>query len=358
MKQNAECSDAHSSDPGVVDCAVIGSGPAGLSAAVNLARWRRRVLVIDDRDARSLWGQISRNYLGFPAGAPAAQIRLLGREQAANYGARFLAGQVTFATSDIGRFQLLVSPCPPRPAEAAGREGNAAADLERAAALGEERISEPVEIFARTLVIASGVRDQFPRFSGWQQCVGVSLFWCILCDGYETIGERVGVIGDDEEAIETALDLLEFTHDVFVVAGNPRGFDVSGARLADLSREGIRAYPCAVAQYRNRDGRISALVLDDPAHTVVPTKLVFAYRRPIARTEVARMLGVDLNVIGQIIVDSEAHTNIAAVYAAGDVTDLHDHQISAAVHEGNAAAAAANYYLYRPVQRAPGAIAR
>src|SRR5512140_3036491 len=93
---------------GVFDCVIIGGGPAGRSAAVNLGRMRRSVLVIDDRDGRSLWSQINRNYLGFPDGIPAAEIRLQGRRQAARYGARFLLGRVTAADRDGDLFRLLV----------------------------------------------------------------------------------------------------------------------------------------------------------------------------------------------------------------------------------------------------------
>jgi thioredoxin reductase (NADPH) len=62
---------------------------------------------------------------------------------------------------------------------------------------------------------------------------------------------------------------------------------------------------------------------------------------------------VALNPVGQIIVDAAQGTNVPGVYAAGDATSVHDHQVSAAVHEGGQAAATANYYLYRPVQRGP-----
>ena len=73
-----------------------------------MARMRRSVLVIDDRDGRSLWSQINRNYLGFPDGIPAAEIRLQGRRQAAKYGAKFLLGRVAAADRDGGQFRLLV----------------------------------------------------------------------------------------------------------------------------------------------------------------------------------------------------------------------------------------------------------
>jgi thioredoxin reductase (NADPH) len=67
-------------------------------------------------------------------------------------------------------------------------------------------------------------------------------------------------------------------------------------------------------------------------------------------------LGLELNPIGQIVVTSEQHTNVPGVYAAGDATDLHDHQLSAAAHEGNQAACGANYYLCAPAQKDPSDI--
>jgi thioredoxin reductase (NADPH) len=108
-----------------------------------------------------------------------------------------------------------------------------------------------------------------------------------------------------------------------------------------------------VASYPNTNGRIDALVLDDADRSRIPVDMVFTVHVPTARNALARQLGVELNKIGQIVVDTEQHTNVHGVYAAGDATSVHDHQVSAAVHEGNQAACAANYHLYRPAQKAP-----
>jgi thioredoxin reductase (NADPH) len=64
------------------------------------------------------------------------------------------------------------------------------------------------------------------------------------------------------------------------------------------------------------------------------------------------MLGVQLAENGYILVDTEQKTSVEGVYAAGDITQLHSHQVSAAVHEGAQAASAANYYLYPPELKA------
>jgi thioredoxin reductase (NADPH) len=141
---------------------------------------------------------------------------------------------------------------------------------------------------------------------------------------------------------------------VIIVAGRPGGFAVSTKRLADLADNGIPAYHWPVASYPNRNGQIEALELGDPKHTRLPVEMVFAIHTPEARNEVARRLGVALNPVGQIIVDPAQGTSVPGIYAAGDATNIHDHQVSAAVHEGNQAAFTVNYQLYRPVQRGSG----
>lgn len=341
-----------------VDCAIVGGGPAGLSAAVCLARMRRRVLVIDDRDGRSLWSQVNRNYLGFPDGIPAAEIRLQGRRQAARYGAEFLLGRVTAADRHGDRFRLLIEGDVAGGVGGAGTPANVARDEELGRSLGEVQAGQAEEILARTVILATGVRDPFPNFPGRDECVGRSLFWCIHCDGYEASDKSLAVVGHDEEAVEMALDLLDFTPNVVIAAGRAAGFSVPESRIADLAANGIAAYGCAVDGYENEKGEISALILGDPRKTRLPVEMIFTSHTPRARNELARQLGLELNPLGQIVVNSEQLTSVPGVYAAGDATSVHDHQVSAAVHEGNQAAWAANYHLYRPVQRAPGTIER
>ena len=326
-----------------VDCVIVGGGAAGLSAAVNMGRMNRRVLVVDER-VRFLWNHVIHNYLGFPDGVKATELRRLGWRQAKAFGARLMIGHAASAARDGDRFRLRIEP-PSFPK--AGRDEQMARAWEAA--------DSPVDVVARTVILATGVLGHFPDFPGRDECVGKSLFWCIHCDGYESIDRVVGVVGYDEEAVETALDLLDFTRRVSIVAGRPEGFDVPASRLADLAANGISAYATSVSAYCCDDGRILALRLGDGAGTEIEVEQVYSVRRSVAANDLARQLGVELNEIGQIVVTSEQHTNVPGVYAAGDATSLHDHQISAAVHEGNQAAAGANYYLYRPVQKSHSA---
>jgi thioredoxin reductase (NADPH) len=336
--------------PREFDCIVIGGGAAGISAAVNMGRMRRKVLLVDERD-RFLWRHMIHNYVGFPDGIPALELRRLGWRHAAKYDVELLLGHVATAARAGERFRFAIErlpeggmfghmpgPHPPR-------------DAEMAKLFGEVPEGAPMEVVARTVILATGVFGHFPEFAGRDQCVGRSLFWCIHCDGHESIGKTIGVVGHDEDAVSTALDLLVFTERVTMVAGRPEGFDVAPARLARLAARGIAAYPSAVATFENTDGQMQALVLDDADRTRIPVEQVYTVRRTRAANGLAQQLGLELNSIGQIVVTPEQHTNVPGVYAAGDATNLHDHQVSAAVHEGNQAACGANYYLYEPDQR-------
>ena len=339
--------------PRELDCVVVGGGAAGLSAAINMGRMRRAVLLVDERD-RFRWQHSVHNYLGFPDGIPASEIRRLGWRQAAKYGVDLLLGHVATATREGDRFRLRIERLPEGGALGHGPGPGASRDAEMARTFREVPEGAPLEVLARTVILATGVFGHFPEFPGRDECVGRSLFWCIHCDGYESIDRVVGVVGHDEDAVQTALDLLVFTDRVTIVAGRPEGFEVPASRMADLAAHGIAAHAHGVAEYENRDGQMRALVLDDPGRTRIPVEQVYTVRGTRASNGLARQLGLELTAIGQIVVTSEQHTNVPGVYAAGDATSLHDHQLSAAVHEGNQAACGANYYLYQPAQRAPG----
>ena len=346
--------NAPETSPREIDCVIVGGGAAGLSAAVNMGRMRRSVLLVDERD-RFLWRHVAHNYLGFPDGVPATEIRRIGWRQASKYGAELLLGHVATATAtpEGDRFRLRIERLPEGGAWGRGPGSAVPRDAEMAGFFGEVPESGPLEVIARTVILATGVFGHFPEFPGRDECVGRSLFWCIHCDGYESIDHVVGVVGHDEEAVETALDLLDFTDRVTIVAGRPEGFDVPASRLADLAANGIAAHAFDVAEFENEAGQMKALVLDDAERTRIPVEQVYTVRQTRAANDLARQLGLELNPIGQIVVTSEQHTNVSGVYAAGDATSLHDHQLSAAVHEGNQAACGANYHLYRPVQRDP-----
>lgn len=303
----------------VYDCAIIGGGPAGLSAAIYLGRMRRKVIVLDIKEGRSSWHQVNRNYLGFLDGIHATALREIGQKQAEQYGAEFLDAHAIGIT----------------------REGDASEQLFHVT-------TDKGAITARTLILATGVSDSFPEFEGSEDCIGKSIFWCIICDGYEAINRRIVVLGHGSRAASLALELLVFTQDVTLVSWDAP-LNLPSEKLDALHEHGIRVIDSNCNFYQCSKGELSSLRLEDG--TELELDMLFVAQGIEPHNELAKQLNCNLDDHGFLVVDTEQSTNVAGVYAAGDVTRLHNHQIASAVHEGGMAAAAANYYLYEDWQK-------
>ncbi len=295
------------------DALVIGGGPAGLSAAVNLARACRSVAVVDcGRPGRSDWAQTNRNYLGFPDGITAVELSALGRAQAEHYGVRFYDAEVARLVHDDAVFT----------AEAPG-------DL---------------TLHGRAVVLATGVNDRWVTFPDYEQYVGRTMHWCIVCDGYEMQGKRVLVVGNDDHAAETAIQLRHFTDQVVMLTNGGS----LGLSPEQVSRSTSTAFALWLAASPARGhGRRASSRRCSWRGGEIELDHLFNQQGADPNSALARALGVKLTDQGYIVVDTEAKTSLPGVYAAGDVTRLFSHQVATAVHEGGTAATALNYYLYQ-----------
>lgn len=300
------------------DVAIVGGGPAGLSAAIYLARYNRQVLVFDTGHGRSTHHQVNHNYLGFPDGIPTVELRRLGSEQLSRYPNARVAHHLITAV-----------------------EG----DAERGFTLRSQGHSWQ----ARTVVLATGVLDHFPHFPHWESYVGRSMFWCITCDGYENRGRSILVVGHTDAAAGEAMQLHSLTDRVRLLT-NSHSDEISDRFRARLEAAGIPVVHDRIAEPEGKDGLFTAI------HTRGGLRLeldaLFSIQGATPETALARQLGVDLADSGYVAVDTEQKTSVPGVYAAGDLTALHSHQVTAAVHEGAQAASAANYFLYPPELKA------
>lgn len=292
---------------------VIGGGPAGLSAALYLARYNRRTALFDAGQGRSTWHQINHNYLGFPGGVPASKLRLLGREQLREYEHVIC---LDHKIDDLAR-----------DADGFVARGQA----------GEWR--------APVVVICTGVVDHYPHFAGWDEYVGRSMFWCITCDGYACRDQRVIVAGNSDDAASETLQLTRFTDKLTLIA-NSHDWRVSPKFERRLERAGIPIIRDRIESVSGNDGFCEELMMTGGER--IEFDRIFVVQGATPQSELAQALGVATSDAGYITVDTEQKTNVPGVYAAGDVTRLHSQQISTAVHEGGQAASAANYYLYPP----------
>ena len=299
------------------DSIIIGGGPAGLSAAIYLGRFNRNILVIENGFGRSNYHQLNENYLGFPEGIYALQLKELGKKQAERFGAHFVHGMVEELKKDKQLFSVR---------------------------------TDKTIYTAKTLIIATGVTDKFPLFDNYEDCVGVSLFWCITCDGHKTQGKKVIVVGKDNQAAVTCMQFLNYTKNlIFLSNYDETQVCIEEKYLKRLTDASIPILYGCIQNVEVENGFINKIFLDNGE--VLTTDFLFSMQGAVPNSYVSKQIGVEKNEEGYIKVDLEQRTNVPLVYAAGDVTNHFSHQVVTAVHQGSMAAQAANYDLYLPEQK-------
>jgi thioredoxin reductase (NADPH) len=288
-----------------VDCLVVGAGPAGLTAALYLRRFHRRILLVDNGDSRALRIPLSRNYPGFPDGITGRDILDRLRAQLSRAG-----GEVVPAT-----------------ARSVSRHGDGFM-----ATLGDGAVR------CRTLLMATGVCDNEPVLPGIDAVREAGLLrQCPICDGFDHTGMRIGVIGRGEHGVRETLFIRDFSDAVSFIA--LRGADDLDAECAQrLGMQGVR---CIVGGVRAiacaKPGGVR-LVTDDGEERF---DVVYAALGTRPRAHLAGELGAKLDERGNIVVDSHCATDVPGLYAAGDVVSALDQM---AVATGHAAIAATSIH--------------
>lgn len=292
------------------ECLIVGGGPAGLTAAVYLARFRRRVVVIDSDESRAVLIPESHNYPGFAAGVSGPDLLLQLREQAQRYGALLHTGKV----------------------EQLARRGDGAFT----ASAGN------LTVVARKVLLATGIVDEKPALPSIQAFIyrGAVRF-CPICDGYEAMDRRIGVFGPLDRAIKKALFLRTYTPDLIVLATEAE-IRIGKADSDAIRQAGIAPPQEPVVDLIVAHDRVTALMASGAR---VELDILYPAMGAYVRSELATELGARANDQGCLIVDAHQRTNVPGLYAAGDVTfDLS--QISVAT--GQAAVAATDMHNSLP----------
>lgn len=284
------------------DCLIVGGGPAGLTAAIYLARFHLSVMLVDGGASRAALIPCTRNHAGFPDGVSGVELLERMRAQAEKYGATLHRGLV----SDIAR------------------EGGA---FVARTDVGTFR--------AKATLLATGVVNRRPEMMAddmHDRALAQGLLrYCPICDGFEVTDQRIAVLGTGERGLKEAIFLRSYSADITLVAPG-EGHDLDAGERARLEEAGIVL-----------GGICRAMTLEDQ-HIVldldgVPTRFDTLY--PALGSEIhsqlAGELGAKLGDAGCLMVDSHQRTNVPGLYAAGDVV-LGLDQISHAMGEGGVAA--------------------
>jgi thioredoxin reductase (NADPH) len=287
---------------------VIGAGPAGLTAACYLARYRRRVLVVHDQTSRALRIPLTHNAPGFPGGVVGADLVGRMQEQAELYGA-------------IVKFDRIVSLR--RTAEGFAVHGDLA-------------------YVARSVILATGARlnqvDLPAKIHEDAMNLGC-LRYCPVCDGYEATGKAVAVIGSSARGAREALFLREYTNNITLVP--QKTVSLTDDQRAELQSAGVRVLDQAV---RSLEPMPQGMRVTLATGDTLTFDVLYPALGRVPRAELARQLGLVLAEDGCLPGDAHERSPEPGLFAAGDVVEGLD-QISVAVGHGAIAATRAHNFL-------------
>jgi thioredoxin reductase (NADPH) len=289
----------------VDDCLIVGAGPAGLTAAIYLRRFHRRVRVVDAGESRARKIPLSRNYPGFPDGIGGTEILDRLRRQLVNVGGAVTEGTVSSLQRCDDGFV----------GEMAG-----------------------ARIVARTVLLATGVVDNEPDLEGLDDLRAAGLLrQCPICDGFDHTGGCIGIVGRGEHGVREALFIRDFSDDVAYIAGD--GTVAPDARRR-LGLQGVRCVPGRPrAATLHPGGGVVLAMADGTEHRY---DVLYAALGVRPRAHLAEPLGARLDETGNIVVDAHCQTVVPGVYAAGDIVSALDQLVVAAGHAAIAATAIHN----------------
>jgi thioredoxin reductase len=295
------------------DCIVIGAGPAGLSAALFLARYRRRVLTFHHNSPRNLYSHGVHGFLGHHGIMP-EELLARGRDEVAEHGGLIVEACVT-KVERLGDEHFRVG----------------TGDDET----GGEEVRQTFE--ARRILLATGLRDLTPDCPGFADFYGVTVHHCPDCDGYEASDKRVAVLSRGKEAVGFTLNLLTWTDRLTLLTDGDTG-DISDEQRAKLARFNIPLNDARVTSLEgNKETKRIERVRFESGEALECDALFFNLGTEMSG-ELHEMLGCRLDEeCGLISVDKEQQTSVSGVYAAGDITP-HSQLAIVAAAEGAMAA--------------------
>jgi thioredoxin reductase len=291
------------------DVVVVGGGAAGLNGALMLARARRSVLVVDTGEPRNGPADSVHGLLGHD-GVPPGQLLERGREEVRRYGGQVVSGEAV---------------------DASGKEDDFVVTL-----------ADGRSVRARRLLITSGLVDELPDVPGLRDRWGHDVLHCPYCHGWEVRDRAIGVLAGGPMSVHQALLFRQWSADLVYLS---QTMPVSEEEAEQLTARGVRVVEGLVEALKVSGDRLAGVRLDNGA--VVPLDvLVVSPRTAMRGTGVLAGLGLRASEhpsgMGEYVpTDATGRTDVAGVWAAGNVTDLAA-QVGAAAAGGAFAAAQLN----------------
>jgi thioredoxin reductase (NADPH) len=291
-----------------LDCLVVGGGPAGLTAALYLARFNRRFLVVDGGSPRASWIPTSHNIPVFAEGISGPEILSRQRAHAERYGAALVQGTVCGLQKMPDHFVAMI----------------------------DDRDGGTRQIRARRVLLATGAVDIEPDLPDLPNAVQRGLVrYCPICDGYEAANKKIAVIGYGDRGLGEAIFVARtYSKDVTLLTLG-QGMDLDADQQRRVEEHGIKLVHEPVAALDMEGDRIAAMRTGsgqehrfDVLYSALGLKL---------RSDLGIALGAEHDETGALIVDDHNRTSVKGLYAAGGVVRGLDQIVVAMGHAAVAA---------------------
>jgi len=287
------------------DVAIVGGGPAGLSAALVLGRARKQVAVIDEGRPRNAVTHEAHGFLTRDGIRPGEFRRIATEEIGAYPSVSIVADTVVSMAGSDGHFRMMTA------------QGTA--------------------IASKKVLFAVGMKDRPLDIPGLAEVYGRSAFVCPYCDGWELRDEPLVVINNGAEAMHFAPLISGWTNRFALCTNGPDG--LTDAEREELRRHRVPVFESPIRSIDSEDGIVRQVVLEDG--TAIPCRGIFFKPELVMGSDLPQAIGCRLTEMGTVAVDSFGKTNIPGVYSAGDAASRM-HQAIAAASMGSLAAAALN----------------
>ncbi len=265
------------------DVIIIGGSTAGLSAALYLGRFRRKVLIIDSQKPANRFSHAAHGFFTRDGMSP-AEIVAIGRDQLRPYETVILqTGVVTHITHDAQGFQVT--------------------------------LDDGSQHTAGKILLATGLKDTLPPITNLDQYWGTSVFHCPYCDGWEHRDQPVAILNKGKAALHHARLMSALTADLVICSNGPSEFDAD--QQAFLSKHKMRLIETPIQRVEGHGTQLEQIIFADG--TALARKAILVGPTITQHSDFAAQLGCEFMPNGTIKVDDKGRTSVAGVYAAGDM---------------------------------------